>query len=309
MPSELSLRNRLRNWISLSINRDVPSSLLILSSALISRSQLRLEQEYGLSALQAETLRARINELDQLISKRTQQRQEVQQKLDLLLEAQDDVGKQQQQEQLLLQTQTTQTALTDDVEEAEMREGLAELETLPDDIAQAEAEAMQVAAVLVAENGKGGGGGGARFSRQRVVVDHFTDYEPEDILLVRGIFEKYQDGDESRGMLRGLMLESLEVVGGGEDAYEEGLCEEIVESYLRGREAGSPDLSWAEFLADVSDLHRSVDVVQSEEFASARRLRESRELIASRALALAQIEGILAENPEEVEEGRGGGRK
>ena len=94
MPSELSLRNRLRNWISLSINRDVPSSLLILSSALISRSQLRLEQEYGLSALQAETLRARINELDQLISKRTQQREEVQQKLDLLLEAQDDVGKQ-----------------------------------------------------------------------------------------------------------------------------------------------------------------------------------------------------------------------
>ena len=34
----------------------------------------------------------RINELDQLILKRTQQRQEVQQKLDLLLEAQNEVG-------------------------------------------------------------------------------------------------------------------------------------------------------------------------------------------------------------------------
>ena len=139
MPSELALRNRLRNWISLSINRDVPSSLLILSSALISRSQLRLEQEYGASALQAETLRARINELDQLILKRTQQRQEVQQKLDLLLEAQNEVG----DASSMLHPHTEGDEHDKLVEEEEIRGVLVELEAIPDDVAEAEAEAIR----------------------------------------------------------------------------------------------------------------------------------------------------------------------
>ena len=80
-----TLRNRLRNWIALSIDRDVPSSLLILSSALISRSQLKLEQEQGTSGLEASALQQRINELNAKITARTQQRDEAQKKLDRLL--------------------------------------------------------------------------------------------------------------------------------------------------------------------------------------------------------------------------------
>ena len=72
----LTMRSRLRDWISLSINRGVPSSLLILSSALISRSQLKLEQEQGANALQIATLQHRIQELNAKIGKRTQQRDE-----------------------------------------------------------------------------------------------------------------------------------------------------------------------------------------------------------------------------------------
>ena len=78
-----TLRNRLRNWIALSIDRDVPSSLLILSSALISRSQLKLEQEQGTSGLEASALQQRINELNAKITARTQQKDEAQKKLQI----------------------------------------------------------------------------------------------------------------------------------------------------------------------------------------------------------------------------------
>eukprot|EP00946_MAST-07B_sp_MAST-7B-sp1_P001679 g1679.t1 len=288
---ELALRNRLRNWISLSINRDVPSSLLILSSALISRSQLRLEQEYGASALQAETLRARINELDQLILKRTQQRQEVQQKLDLLLEAQNEVG----DASSMLHPHTEGDEHDKLVEEEEIRGVLVELEAIPDDVAEAEAEALEDAEILNAKRGsraKSDANGAA-------LLDHIYDYEPENILLLREIFHEYQDGNNSKELLRVIMIEALEVVT-GDNTYEDGLWDEMVESYLLGHDAAAERLSWARFLADVSDLHRSVDVVQSDDFASEKRLRESRELIASRTRAIAQIEGILSENPEEV---------
>lgn len=291
MPSELALRNRLRNWISLSINRDVPSSLLILSSALISRSQLRLEQEYGASALQAETLRARINELDQLILKRTQQRQEVQQKLDLLLEAQNEVD----EASSILHQRTEGGGQDQYVEEEEIRSVLVELEAIPDDVAEAEAEALEDAEMRNANRN----GRTKSDANGPALLDYISDYEPEDILLVREIFHKYQDGNNSKELLREIMIEALEVVT-GDNTYEEGLWEEMVESYLLGHDATAERLSWARFLADVSDLHRSVDVVQSDDFASEKRLRESRELIASRTRAIAQIEGILSENPEEV---------
>jgi hypothetical protein len=81
----LTLRNRLRDWISLSINRDVPSSLLILSSAFISRSQLKLEQEHGASGVEAAALQQRINELNAKISKRIQQRDEAKEQLALIV--------------------------------------------------------------------------------------------------------------------------------------------------------------------------------------------------------------------------------
>ena len=81
----LTLQSRLRNWISLSINREVPSSLLILSSALISRRQLKLEQEHGASALQAATIQHRITELDLKIARRTKERDDAQHQLDEIL--------------------------------------------------------------------------------------------------------------------------------------------------------------------------------------------------------------------------------
>ena len=81
----LTLQSRLRNWISLSINREVPSSLLILSSALISRRQLKLEQEHGASALQAATIQHRISELDFKIARRTKERDDAQHQLDEIL--------------------------------------------------------------------------------------------------------------------------------------------------------------------------------------------------------------------------------
>ena len=82
----LTLRSRLRDWISLSINRDVPSSLLILSSALISRSQLKLEQEHGANALQIATLEHRIQELNSKIGRRIDQRNEAKRVLKQLVD-------------------------------------------------------------------------------------------------------------------------------------------------------------------------------------------------------------------------------
>lgn len=301
----------------------MPSSLLILSSALISRSQLRLEKEYGSSALQAETLRARISELDQLILKRTQQREELQKKLDLLLEAKNDVE---------VATMAAYTRQKSDKRDA--NDVLKELEDLSDVTEEITTIGNDM---KMSDSAKG------RYPQSESnvvgVLDHFTDYEPEDILLVRSVFEKYKmsieeiqsnfNGDNSlswessEAMLKDVMLESMDVIA-GKNVYEDGLCEEIVESYMKRRaenrvsmashenetggihsQANQPEdntLSWAAFLSDVSDLHRSVDLVQSQEYSSAKRLRESRELLESRTAALAQIESILENNPEEVTE-------
>ena len=64
-----TLRQRLLDWIQLSINRDVPSSLLIIASALICQSQLRLENEYGAAALKTMALRAQIDDIRLTIRK------------------------------------------------------------------------------------------------------------------------------------------------------------------------------------------------------------------------------------------------